>query len=574
MSGRLRMWLVAAVTVGSVLAAARAPASPNAGLGHQLAGPDAVPQEDAIRWEALEAHATLDRDGVLRVSEQLTLAVEGSPVVASRMFRTWIPSRVTVLSMARADPAGPGPHPLVPGSPDATDRYAVEYGILRWNLRGSADPPFSAGTAVTYYLEYAVSGAVIPIWGVRSFGTSSVIDPFFLHPLRRAAELWETWRLAPGGWSKRYLLDFDFSPFPFLGGNPIGRFSLDLRVDPVWRLLRAPGPARAPVAAVEDLRELLPIEFTGAGAPAGAGRVRQALWIAPLVALPVFVVAFVGARIGGVWSRKRRYDRTVVDGEWIRAHLLGLSPTDVRRLVAEDEGTQGSPAVPRFPAEPRSPGRLAIKALPAAVIGAGIVLILSALEAGGFQALVVGLFFGSAIYQLAKIPLRRSASSPDLPLLPLGALLVAALLFSVAAVGFFLTVPAEPRVIAGLAGFWAGLIWLLARAARPQWSESEIELRYGLSRARHYITAELEKPRPALADNWLPWMLALGLGDEVENWRRGRGMFAARAPKSESQGGDRWTGGTDTPAQAPGRPAQEGGRAADEPQSPPTRGAP
>ena len=119
MSGRLRMWLVAAVTVGSVLAAARAPASPNAGVGHQSAGPDAVPQEDAIRWEALEAHATLDRDGGLRVSEQLTLAVEGSPVVASRMFRTWIPSRVTVLSMARADPAGPGPRPLVKGSPDA-----------------------------------------------------------------------------------------------------------------------------------------------------------------------------------------------------------------------------------------------------------------------------------------------------------------------------------------------------------------------------------------------------------------------------------------------------------------------
>ena len=85
-------------------------------------------------------------------------------------------------------------------------------------------------------------------------------------------------------------------------------------------------------------------------------------------------------------------------------------------------------------------------------------------------------------------------------------------------------------------------------AARPPWREPDLETRYGLERARRYVAAELGTPLPNLDDTWLPWILwilALGLGCEVDAWRRREpsvGYVAVDASPGTLVG--RWSGGT------------------------------
>lgn len=45
-----------------------------------------------------------------------------------------------------------------------------------------------------------------------------------------------------------------------------------------------------------------------------------------------------------------------------------------------------------------------------------------------------------------------------------------------------------------------------------------IAFRRRLAAARRYFAAELRKPRPALRDEWAPWLLAFGLGPQMDRW--------------------------------------------------------
>jgi hypothetical protein len=190
--------------------------------------------------------------------------------------------------------------------------------------------------------------------------------------------------------------------------------------------------------------------------------------------------------------------------------------------------------------------RFSPRAIPTlALLAFGSVVMLSLLSAGGFQALAAALVLGALVYQMARPVAMRCSLSAHLPLFPLVVLLLPAFVFSTALIVFFLAVPAHPCVIAGLAALWLGSFNSLLNAARPPWAEPEVKTRYGLARARDYITGELRKPFPALRDAWLPWILALGLDDEVEAWRRRKaadGYIAADASQSTLVGC--WSGGT------------------------------
>jgi uncharacterized membrane protein YgcG len=64
------------------------------------------------------------------------------------------------------------------------------------------------------------------------------------------------------------------------------------------------------------------------------------------------------------------------------------------------------------------------------------------------------------------------------------------------------------------------------RDARSRPSPAAIAIRKNLTAAREYFSAQLDLEQPALRDEWYPWILAFGLGRQVDAWS------AKRAPAS------------------------------------------
>lgn len=141
-------------------------------------GAGAAPALDdyATVWQALEIRAVLGRDGVLRATEEVTLLTGARVTNARRMFRTWVYGSATVVSVARVDPATGQARPLAAGRVDTPGEYRFEYEMLQWDLRPLAGEQLQPGAARTWRIEYTVAGSVIPIWGVRGFGSRSIIS--------------------------------------------------------------------------------------------------------------------------------------------------------------------------------------------------------------------------------------------------------------------------------------------------------------------------------------------------------------------------------------------------------------
>lgn len=578
------------------------------------------PPEPGVRWQDLEVHARLDADGVLHVTEKVSLSAIGEVTTVERDFRGWIGTEIRVDRIARLDASGGEVQALSLGALDTADRYQLvdEGSTLRWSLRGGHHPPFATGTSLAYRIEYTVSGGVIPIWGVPRPAAAAFWPPFFLDPRQRAEQLWEAWRLAPGGWGRRYLVDHDFSPFAFGAGTTADHASLEMAFDAAWGGVKTLRREWRPITAAVDLREFAALDFQGTGAPRAVRRGLHAAWIGSLALLPGASLALWGVVFVRRWRRRRRFAMAPMDAGWIEQHLVSRDPGEIRSLL---EGTAGGVFYPgatailegmarqgtlevraeagertlrlRAPRDTLTPWERAIverlfgvedtvdlqaaqrradertldldgpasrafeaaqlkgrrfnpRAIPTfALLALGVVLTLSLLSAGGFQALAAALAVGSLVYQMARPVATRCSLPAHLPLFPLVMLLVPTLLFSAALIVFFLAVPAHPCALAGLAALWLGLFNSLLNAARPPWAEPEVETRYGLARARDYIAGQLRKPLPALKDTWLPWILALGLEDEVEAWRRRKpaeGYGATDTSASTLVGC--WSGGT------------------------------
>ena len=96
-------------------------------------------------------------------------------------------------------------------------------------------------------------------------------------------------------------------------------------------------------------------------------------------------------------------------------------------------------------------------------------------------------------------------------------------------------------------------IWSsLLNNARSRDKPEAIRLRKRLAAARRLLGRELDSPAPRLRDEWLPYLLAFGLGSDVDRWFRAFGGGGGRAVStasttstwgtSSSVGGG-WTGG-------------------------------
>jgi uncharacterized membrane protein YgcG len=160
-------------------------------------------QSRQLYWDELSVVARLDADGLLHVAERQTMVFSGDWNGGERQFRLEPWQRLTLHSMTRIDPDTGAERPMVEGDLDEVDHYGWKGSrLLRWRSRLPSDPPFAA-TRITYLLDYTISGV-----------------------LRKEGE--------------RYLFDHDFA-FADRDGS-IAVFSVDLEIDPAWRVEGDPEP--------------------------------------------------------------------------------------------------------------------------------------------------------------------------------------------------------------------------------------------------------------------------------------------------------------------------------------------
>jgi hypothetical protein len=99
--------------------------------------------------------------------------------------------------------------------------------------------------------------------------------------------------------------------------------------------------------------------------------------------------------------------------------------------------------------------------------------------------------------------------------------------------------------VAAHACFWAAGVGVAAALGRTPLGPEEMALRKRLAAARAHLRRELGRPRPALDDAWVPYLLAFGLGPDVDRWFGAHGGAARSglAVGGGAGGTPRWTGG-------------------------------
>ncbi len=82
--------------------------------------------------------------------------------------------------------------------------------------------------------------------------------------------------------------------------------------------------------------------------------------------------------------------------------------------------------------------------------------------------------------------------------------------------------PGDPPLttlgLAGVLSLALAVIYRAIVAPRSREAPEVIAFRKHLAAARRYFALELRKPRPALRDEWAPWLLAFGLGPQMDRW--------------------------------------------------------
>jgi hypothetical protein len=105
--------------------------------------------------------------------------------------------------------------------------------------------------------------------------------------------------------------------------------------------------------------------------------------------------------------------------------------------------------------------------------------------------------------------------------------------------------------VAVQAPLWGAALLAVAGTARTGLSPEAIAVRKRFASARRHFARELRRPEPRLQDAWIPYLLALGLGRDLDRWLRIHRAASAvggvaggeASPGAWSGGGGRFAGG-------------------------------
>lgn len=562
----------------------------------------------SLYWDKLEVTARLDGDGRMHVVEHQTFVFNGAWNGGERTFNLRPGQQLTFNRLTRIDPATGAATEVRPGSLARIDRYGWDqsHTRLRWRSRLPSDPPFKA-TRIVYELDYILSNILTPqadghylldhdfafperSWPINRFVLDLQLDPVWRADAGLPHHL-ERGRLPAGrGVVLTSLLTRSGSgrPAAVLFGAPVWLRLLllllpcGLLVVRSWRLVpreRALGKF-APLLPPEQVTRSWIEQQILSHPPEVIGAAWDETTSAPEVAAVLARLVQEGKLAShlehkGFWFWRRpilhlelrvpREELPSYEGKLVRALFVGPGETtDTEAIRRHYKKTGFDPSakinsgikakVKRLARDTHRPKNRAW--LPT------LVMFLSGLVLLGFGALlrtfafiptIIALAVGVGLFALAAVlahGYRATVTSAGRYLVQF---LGAALALPVA-LGWRLFAARPPlgTVSAiGLALVATALINSLFNYVRTLQSAERIRLRQNLTAGREFMRRELKKARPHLDDSWYPYLLAYGLGREVDHWFRAFGPDTGNwssssfgsAPGSSAGGPTTFTGG-------------------------------
>jgi uncharacterized membrane protein YgcG len=559
-----------------------------------------------LSWDELSVTARLDADGVLDVAERQTMIFTGDWNGGERVFNLRPRQKLEFLGMDRLDATGT-PQALreTSGVPNNVDEFVLtDARTLRWRSRLPSDPPF-ANARLTYVLHYKLSGILLKdaeqyqldhdfafpdrVGPIARFSLDLALDPAW-QPLSEVREHYTAGPLAPG---RSFVLTL---PLRYTGtGSPS---ALDTRRPPeIVQAVAAILGVFALGVGVFFVREhglgrFAPLSTSGVDATwieqnivAQPAEVVGAAWDGNIGAPEV--VALIARMTGEGKLASKASDsssmtlRLMVDRNTLEGHERALvdglffdgrteTSTAAVQQHYKSKGFDPSQAIStdlNSRVREVMPGADArISWVPTVVLllaGAGLLGWTAYTEAdqrsGPFVMLFV-LVFGSILLQipgwLFRARMDRGVVAAALSMIP-------AFLVSAGAAAFLWFIVGSGRVelpwtmIAGIAAWVMCISNASINGLKSRQTSESIAFRKRLTAGRRFFETELEKPHPALRDNWYPWLLAFGLGKEVDSWStrnesaptrssawdRSTSSSSSGSSSSSSTDNSAWTGG-------------------------------
>ena len=564
-----------------------------------------------LHWKSLDVAAELDASGVLHVRERQHMVFTGDWNGGFRDFRVATGQEIVLHGMTRTDPATGESRPMREGSLDDVDHYGwVSATNLRWRSRETTDPEFDR-TGILYDLHYSLYGVLVRegdhyalahdfafaerTGAIEEHSVTLRVDPVWRvdGPQERTIR---TGLLLPGRSNVvRMRLDYTGAGEPELArwSPRQGRLLLALGAVPLllgllflaieWIRGRfAPLTPRTAVDPVWLEANLLrhPPEVVGAVWDRGVGPDEVAAVVARLASEGKLETRVDGAAHLHMTLKTDRetlgdYERALVDGFFFDGRDK-TSTADVRdhyRKTGFDPASKIRPAL-----EARADALVGPSArrpwlplwLPTLLaFSAGLYLLWRApgdadVRIPRILAVVPPLLvagFGTGVASSWRGRIDRGLVATLAFWIP-GALIVGAAFLVVDGFQGFPRLAELLALTGGLAFDVRLAITLIALAlfnsivnsARSRERSQGIALRKRLASARRYFQDELDRPQPALRDEWFPYVLAFGLDDDAQDWFRSYGAQSrsgstplwrsSSSASSSSSGGSSSTGPT------------------------------
>lgn len=537
-----------------------------------------------LHWDAIEVKARLDGEGSLHVVERQRFVFSGDWNGGERRFRIEDGQGLRFGGIRRIDMSGTRT-PLTPGDLSRVDQYRLEGSLLRWRSRLPTDPEFD-NTVLTYEIEYVLTNvlAALRAGAERRYVLNhdfafadrpGRIDRFELdlefdgswRTVERLPTRISAARLAPGeSFVMRRELIYSGSRPPqaeYLVASPFVRSltvvlvvaGLPLIFVLFWLGERRRGRFVRPREAIDEawLEEHILNEL-----PETIGYMYDNRSGPPEVAAILARLTQEGSITSSVEPRRLRApllrmalqatgrDRLVQEQQLVQMFFInGSDETDTDRIrkhykkrgfdpgarieeslvaqAARNAGWKDDPPQDRAQEQRRTLVGAFVLLIPGAFFGFYNVWLMIYMAVLGGIACGVG----------RAVAVRSADRIRSLPLWWFAAaaptLLVAWLLTSVARREVS-HVKGVPFLIAAV--FLLAVYWFVMKRARTKQSAEKMLLRARIAAARDWFAQQLRKQDPALHDEWTPYLLALGLGRNVDRWFASFGGDATLAASS------------------------------------------
>jgi Predicted membrane protein (DUF2207) N-terminal domain len=551
-----------------------------------------------LHWSNLEVSAHLNADGTLNVAETQTIVFTGDWNGGERKFNIRPRQQVSLTGVYRGGPGG-WQALTEDSSLDDVDEYAwTDERTLRWRSRRSSDPPFAA-TSIRYELRYVLSGILLKederyrldhdfafpdrSGTIERFALRLTVDPAW-QPLAELRPLYTAGPLAP---DTSFVLPL---PLHYAGlGVPV---ALDLTRSPeivngvaavlgvtmlavLWFFVREQRYGRfTPLTQQVDepwLREHIlkyPAEVVAAAWDENVGTAEVVALIARMVS-DGKLESSVGKGTGKSASMTLRlkvdrstlqgHERTLVE----KLFFDGRSETSTSEVRAHYRAAGFNPAseiqpelqaaVDSMLLAGRSPRRFKAISFVLFALGTGLLVV------RWFQGYPIAVALTLAMVVLAGIGwiaggqfrayLEWGRGAAWLCLIPALTIAVGVSLYLWFYAGTG-AVELDSFSIFGIVAVALSCVHSAINSLKSRRSREAIAFRKALTAGRAFFIQELRKERPALSDEWYPWVLAFELGKQADAWSTeragsdtpfGRGSSGS-SQSTASSSEERWTG--------------------------------